>query len=144
MKRLFAGLLIVAASLSARCAPAPPPSGSGEVPPTPAPSAPYTDSSPLANAPRHLDAVKVGILAPANLATSGIFIAVERGYFLQAGLDVELISFSRGAEMVPALSTNQLQVGTGSAGAGMFNAVGQNIKNLAVANSSTASPGAGA
>src|SRR4051794_12578636 len=144
MKRLVVGLLVVAACLSVRCAPAPPPSSGGEAPPVSASSTPLTDSSPPANAPRRLEAVKVGILSPANLATSGIFIAVERGYFRQEGLDVELISFSRGAEMVPALSTNQLQVGTGSAGAGMFNAVSQNIKNLAVANSSTASPGAGA
>lgn len=106
-----------------------------------APAGTVQSSMPGAPA-RPLRNVKVGVLAP-NQSHAGIYIALERGYFREQGLDVELIPFTRGLEMVPPLSTNQIQVGTGSAGAGMFNAISQGIYNPVVADSGSAQPGTG-
>jgi len=52
-----------------------------------------------------------------------IFIAKEKGYFAQAGLDVDLQRFRSAIDMEALLATGRLQVAAGSVGAGLFNTV---------------------
>jgi ABC-type nitrate/sulfonate/bicarbonate transport system substrate-binding protein len=132
----LAGLCCLIGLLGMACQPAAPVATS--------PSAPAAVAQPAAQAtaPRPLQVVKVGVLAPQQ-AAAGIYVALEQGYFRERGLDVELVQFTRGVEMVPALSTSQLQAGTGSAGAAMFNAVNQGITNKVVADEGSTQPGAG-
>lgn len=68
-----------------------------------------------------LGKIKVGyvpVIAP-------VYIAYEKGYFKEQGLDVELVPFDSGAKMVAALSAGQLDVGSGEAGTALLNAVDQ-------------------
>ncbi|HZU06298.1 MAG TPA: ABC transporter substrate-binding protein [Chloroflexota bacterium] len=82
---------------------------------------PRTTASPL-NPP--VD-VKMGVL---NIAgDAGIYIALERGYFTDEGLRVELVSFRSGQEQIPALATNQIQFGSGSLDVSLLNAVARDI-----------------
>jgi NitT/TauT family transport system substrate-binding protein len=63
--------------------------------------------------------VTVGILYIA--ADAGLFIAKERGYFAEQGLDVQLNRFTSAADIVALLATNKLDVGSGSATPGLYN-----------------------
>jgi ABC-type nitrate/sulfonate/bicarbonate transport system substrate-binding protein len=56
------------------------------------------------------DQVKVGFLG-LIVSNAGIFLAAERGYFEEQGLAIELVPFDSGSRMVPALATNEIQVG---------------------------------
>src|SRR5262245_1980515 len=108
--------------LLAACSPA------ASAPARPAVSAPGaasaapTGPSPAAAAPA------VAATAPASpparaglrLAVQGrpdqahLQLALDRGYFAEQGLDVETVQITSGAEMVPALATDQIQVGNGA------------------------------
>lgn len=61
------------------------------------------------------------------LAYSPIFIAQDKGYFEEQGLDVELLSFQSGNFMMPLLATGELDIGGGQPGVEYFNAVNQNL-----------------
>jgi len=53
--------------------------------------------------------LKVGVQATANFGP--LFVAADRGYFQELGLDVELVPTSSVIEQLPALAQGQLQVG---------------------------------
>jgi NitT/TauT family transport system substrate-binding protein len=86
--------------------------------------------------------VKSGYIGT-SVSNAGIFIAAERGYFEEQGLTTELVPFDGGVRMVPALATDEIQVGAGAAGAGLFNAVTRGVRNLVVADKGSGPPGAG-
>lgn len=68
--------------------------------------------------------IKVG--ASPVVSSSGIFLAVEKGYFKEQGLDVEVTYFKEsGAPMTVPLSQGGLDVGGGNISAGLWNAVGE-------------------
>jgi NitT/TauT family transport system substrate-binding protein len=72
--------------------------------------------------------VKVGTT---NVASDvAVFIAVEKGYFRDEGLDVTTTPFASAAKMIAPLGTGELDVGGGTVAAGLYNAVerGINIK----------------
>ena len=67
------------------------------------------------------ETIKIG--ASSSLSTAGIYIAQEKGYFKQAGLDTEIIILNNStAQMTTLLVKNELQVGAGNIIAGLFNA----------------------
>jgi len=72
-----------------------------------------------------------------------IFVAVEKGYFEEQGLEVELQSFTSGAMMVAPLSTGQLDVGGGQTGAGLFNGIAQGLDVKVVGDLASQAPGYG-
>jgi NitT/TauT family transport system substrate-binding protein len=85
-------------------------------------------------------AVKVGV-SPVT-STSAIYIAQERGYFKDEGLDVELVTFpSSGAPMTVPLSQDQLHVGAGNLSAGLWNAIVQARGLKLVADKGSVLPG---
>ncbi|MBN1267343.1 MAG: ABC transporter substrate-binding protein [Anaerolineales bacterium] len=57
------------------------------------------------------------------LSFAPIHIALEEGYFEEQGLDVELISFERGADAFTALIGNDVDVWAGGISATLFNAI---------------------
>jgi len=65
--------------------------------------------------------VQVGSLSVATEA--GTFIAMEKGYFLAEGIEVELVPFRSGSEMLPSLATGQIQFGGTGPEPALFNAV---------------------
>jgi len=68
-----------------------------------------------------LGKIKVGYVP----VISPVYIAYEKGYFSEQGLDVELVPFDSGAKMIAALSAGQLDVGSGEAGTALLNAIDQ-------------------
>jgi NitT/TauT family transport system substrate-binding protein len=77
--------------------------------------------------------IKVGSSPTASSA--GIYLAKERGYFKEQGLDVEVTDFNNsGAPMTVLLSKGELDVGAGNITAGLFNAIAQGLKFKIVAD----------
>jgi len=62
----------------------------------------------------------VSIFAP-------VFIAYEKGYFAQYGVDVELKPFAGGSDMVLQTATGNLDFGIGGAGPAYWNAASQDL-----------------
>lgn len=79
--------------------------------------------------------VKVGLLF--INADAGMFIAEEKGYFDEAGLDVKFERFVSGSEVVSLLATDELQVGSGSVNAGLYNSFRQGLPIKIVSSKST-------
>lgn len=64
------------------------------------------------------------------IADLPLFIAVEKGHFKEAGIDVKLHNFAGGAEMMAPLSVGQLEVGSNTGfNITMFNAI---VRGLAI------------
>ena len=59
------------------------------------------------------------------ISNAGIYIAIEKGYFKEAGIRNELIEFASAAKTLPALTAGELDVSAGSPSAGLFNAIAQ-------------------
>jgi len=79
-----------------------------------------------------LPVINVGI---ANTSSdAGFFIAEAKGYFSDAGLKVNLIPFGSAAGMIAPLAGGQLQVGGGTASAGLYNANLRGINMKVVAD----------
>lgn len=70
-----------------------------------------------------LGKIKVGYVP----VISSVYVAYEKGYFEEQGLDVELVPFDSGAKMVAALAAGQLDVGSGEAGTALLNAINQDF-----------------
>jgi NitT/TauT family transport system substrate-binding protein len=85
--------------------------------------------------------VRVGLVVSSSDA--GIFIAQERGYFREEGLEVEIVPFQSGQSTIPALASGQLEIGSGALNAGMVNAVGRDVPIKVVADKGSTPPGFG-
>lgn len=89
----------------------------------------------------------IGTLNVGYMPTLGyapVFVAIEKGYFEEQGLDVETQSFRSGSYMIPFLSTGDLDVGAGESGTALFNAIAQGLDVNAVASLVSQPPGYGA
>ena len=87
------------------------------------------------------ESVRVGVIG--LIADAGIYIAAEKGYFREAGLDLALESFATSVKMLPVLSNGQLDVATGGIAASLFNGVAQGLPILVVADKGSTFPGFG-
>ena len=79
-----------------------------------------------------------------TITDAPIFIADKKKYFQEEGLAVSMPQFASAANMVVPLGAGQLDVGAGSASAGLYNAVTRGIKIRIVADKSASPPGYGA
>jgi NitT/TauT family transport system substrate-binding protein len=82
--------------------------------------------------------VKLGVVAIA--AEAGYFIALDKGYFAEEGLDVELLSFQRGSELIPPLATGELQFGSMTLDGSLFNAAQRDIELKLINSNSLLTP----
>jgi NitT/TauT family transport system substrate-binding protein len=142
-------LLLVAVGVAlAACAPAPTaptaaapaakPGASQPAPTTVATAAP-TAVAPAAVAPRPIQKVTVGVLG--SFSDAPIYIAGDRGYLAEQGIEIETIRFGTSGEMFGPLATGQLLVGTGGVNAALFNALSRDVGIQFVANKSYLPPG---
>ncbi|MBY0553680.1 ABC transporter substrate-binding protein [bacterium] len=77
--------------------------------------------------------VKVGT-SPA-ISTAGIYLAKEKGFFKDQGLEVEVTVFNNsGAPMTVLLAKGEIDVGAGNLTAGLFNAISKGNKFKIVAD----------
>jgi NitT/TauT family transport system substrate-binding protein len=95
-------------------------------------------SSPPATTPtstpraQPLDKVTIGVVA--NIADGGIFVAQERGYFKAEGIDLQITRFQTLVDMVPPLTSGQLQIASGALAASLFNAAARGLRLHIVAD----------
>ena len=82
----------------------------------------------LALVPGRADAAaKVVIGSVPGIAAAGTYIADAKGYFRDAGIDVEIADLASAADAMAALATNQFQVVEGGYSAGYWNALAKNF-----------------
>ena len=85
------------------------------------------------------DTVKLGDL-PA-ISNAGIYIAIEKGYFQERGVAVDIERFASAGKMTAPLATGQLDVSVGSPSAGLFNAIAGGMDFKIVADKGQVRPG---
>lgn len=95
----------------------------------------------LTSAASAQEKVRVGIVNSSSDA--GFLVAEKKGYFKQEGLEAEFTPFDSAARMVAPLGAGQLDVGGGSASAGLYNAVARGINIKIVADKGSTPPGYG-
>jgi NitT/TauT family transport system substrate-binding protein len=87
------------------------------------------------------DKVKIGVLG--TVSDVGIFIAQDKGYFKEEGLDAEIELFDSAAKMIAPLGAGQLDVGGGAGAVGLYNAIERGIAIKMVADKGRTAPGYG-
>ncbi len=83
--------------------------------------------------------VKVGVANTLNDAT--LYIAQDRGYFREAGVEVEFVDFDSGGRMIAPLGAGQIDVGSGAISAGLYNAIERGVGIRIVADRGRTAPG---
>lgn len=80
-----------------------------------------------------------------QFASGGVplYLAVDRGYFQQEGIDLEFVPFSSNSEMVPALATNQVEAGGISLNVATMNALARGVQLKAMLDAGSLRPGYG-
>jgi len=86
--------------------------------------------------------VKISDVQSAGLI--GVYTAMDKGYFDDKGIDIQLVSGTNTADQVPLLATGELGFGFGGPNPASFNAYGQGIDIRAVCTLATAEKGDGA
>jgi NitT/TauT family transport system substrate-binding protein len=86
---------------------------------------PPAAAPPLA-APPELRKVNAGYVPALSFAP--IFVAYEKGYYREQGLEVDLQTLTGGTDMVTQTASGNFDVGAGSPGAGLFNALARGIQ----------------
>jgi NitT/TauT family transport system substrate-binding protein len=84
--------------------------------------------------------VRIGMLP--NISDSGSYIALERGYFQEEGINLEIVPFDSAGPQVAPLGAGQLDVGGGSTSAGLYNAIARDVPLKVVADRGSMPPGA--
>jgi ABC-type nitrate/sulfonate/bicarbonate transport system substrate-binding protein len=118
---------VAAAAMAAGCVPAPSAAPAAKpAAPAGAPLPAVTSAPSPVAAPtvaREPDVVKQG-----NVGTAfSTWIAKDRGYFAEVGIDLQDEPFATGAQMTPLLAAGQLDVGTTSMQSAFFNAVSRGV-----------------
>jgi NitT/TauT family transport system substrate-binding protein len=93
--------------------------------------------------PKISSAQSVAVGAASTTSDAPIYIADKKGFFKDEGLQVTVTNFRSAADMVVLLGTDQLDVGAGSASAGLYNAALRDIKIRIVADKASSPPGYG-
>lgn len=146
---LTIGLLVVL-GLGTACASGGPVPRSGAVAGPTAPTGPAAPAGGPTPAPGPAGAYQPTPLRPPvtvrvgtvnSTSDAGLFIAIEKGYFRDEGIEVETTNFQTAAQMIAPLGTGQLAVATGAIAAGVFNAAARDVPLRIVADKgSTPSP----
>jgi NitT/TauT family transport system substrate-binding protein len=140
--RVVTPLLLVLGLLLGCAAPAAAPTAK----PAAAPTAGSTGQPAAASSP----ATAVQPLSPPvkmNVGTIGLggeigmFLAQERGYFAEEGLEVEFVPFRSAAEALPALASGELALSGGAPDPSVFNAARRDIGVKLVSSLSIVKPG---
>jgi NitT/TauT family transport system substrate-binding protein len=123
-----------AASSAPAAAKPPPASPASAAPakPSAAASAPASAAASAAAAATGATVVNLGLLS--SVSDAGFYIAMDKGYFKEQGIEINSHSFQSAAYMVAPLSEGQLDVGGGAPSAGLGNALARGIAIKIVAD----------
>jgi NitT/TauT family transport system substrate-binding protein len=86
-----------------------------------------------------VETVKYG--ASGSVSSAGAFIGIERGYFREVGLEIEIVPFTNAAEMIQPIAASQIDVANADTGAAVFNALGRGLPLRFVADGNHTEPG---
>lgn len=81
--------------------------------------------------------LKVGMLRIAN----AMFVGIDQKLFEKEGVDVEIVFFRSGAELIPSLSRGQIDVAATSGGAALYNTLAAGINSRIVGDYFSLVPG---
>ncbi len=95
------------------------------------------------NAASAAEPAHVNVAISNSSSDVGIFIAEKKGFFRDEDLDVATVPFDSATKMVAPLAAGELDVGSGSAAAGLYTAVARGIGVSIVADTASAPPGYG-
>ena len=84
---------------------------------------------------------KVSVATVGNSSDAGFFIADAKGHFKTEGLEVTFIPFDTAQRMLPSLGKGELDVGSGTASASLYNAAARDLGMKIVADRSRTEPG---
>jgi len=76
-----------------------------------------------------------------SITLAGVYVAMEKGYFRDANVNVELVTVDNINALIAPIATGQIDLATGGPSAGFFNALGRGVKLRIVADQNTARPG---
>src|SRR5581483_1458366 len=131
--RAFSGIAVLAL-VALACAP-PAASPPGQATPAAAPAGGQAQA-PAASVPAAAPAAPMTLIVghfPAT-HTAGVYIAQERGYFAEQGLDADLTPFQSLPDAALLLNSGQMDIYGGGTGANLYNAVARGIGLKAVAD----------
>lgn len=81
--------------------------------------------------------LKIGMLRIAN----AIFVGSDLKLFEKEGIDVEIVFFRSGAELIPSLSRGQIDIAATSGGAALYNTLAAGVNSRIVADYFSLTPG---
>jgi NitT/TauT family transport system substrate-binding protein len=85
--------------------------------------------------------LQVGLVG--GISDAGFFIANDKGYFKEQGIEIEITRLDSAAKMVAPLGTGQMDVGGGAPSAGLLNAIARDVPLRIVADKGNMGPGHG-
>lgn len=78
------------------------------------------------------DTVRIGMAR--SVSNGAELIAIEKGYFREAGIKVEIEDIDTSANTIALLATNRLQIVAGGISAGYFNAIEKDLPIIVIAD----------
>ena len=84
---------------------------------------------------------KVAVGTGGSASDAPFYIAYDKGFFKNEGLDVDLIVLDSGAKVIAPLGTGELDVGSGALSVGFWNALVRGVKFRIVADRGHTEPG---
>jgi NitT/TauT family transport system substrate-binding protein len=97
---------------------------SSQLPPTP--EAAQTEEPVASPEPtQDQETVKLKVVTQPYITFVPFYMALQEGYFAEQGLDVELVTLTSNQEILPALSSGQVDVSSGLVSSGLLNAIGR-------------------
>jgi NitT/TauT family transport system substrate-binding protein len=78
------------------------------------------------------DTVRIGMAR--SVSNGAELIAIEKGYFREAGIKVEIEDIDTSANSIALLATNRLQIVAGGISAGYFNAIEKDLPIIVIAD----------
>ncbi len=126
-------------ALVAACQAAPPASAPAVPPRATAPAAVAATAAAAPTVPAALETVRVGSIL--NSSDAPFYLAQERGYLREVGLDMEITRFDGAQQAIAPLGADQLDVAGGAPGPGLFNAILRGVNVRIVTDRSRAVPG---
>jgi ABC-type nitrate/sulfonate/bicarbonate transport system substrate-binding protein len=130
------GLTAVLALLLAACAPV---TTTAPTQPAAPAATPARTSSPAAAQPASPAAApwpgaKLVVAEHGLVSNAPIYVALEKGYYQEQGLEIELLRLQGGGEMIAPLASGQVDVAIGAPSAGLFNAIARDVPLRIVAD----------
>jgi NitT/TauT family transport system substrate-binding protein len=145
-------LILASLLLTVACGQTSPATSPATSPPQPtaaaapaAPTAGSVGSAPTAGvaAPAASAPTTVQIAALRGASDAGLFVAMDRGYFAEQGIDAQFAEVQLGSDIAALLGADQIQVGGAIVTAGLLNAAARGIDIKIVADKGSVSKGLG-